>query len=440
MLIYGIDGGLLLLSTLVFTAIFVLLYWRHILSLFDPLNLFIVGEISASVLMINTVTDHYWWYEFFFFQLAFFLGFSCNALPKASVRVADSKKTPWLTIHPLEFSVLEGAVALLFIVSVVANLYLGATSGFPVFSSDAGVGAKVSEFVGGLGWIKRMNGGMGYFIPCASLVLYVCGRRTRLWLMVAAIETLFVSLSGSKSSIMVLVFMFAYLTHHRGFSTMPAIAGLKKWTKPVMFVAGIWAVTVLAAEGGTWTDAWSKFLVRIVAYGDVVLFYYRPGIIQDFSGHTAFEFIGYVLNPILGMLRLAPYQDPLGYRMVTDIVGERALATILGPNTCFYVAADIFFGPIGGLFYSAVLGYLFSYVRRLFFCKRGLGLIGFTSLFTVSMLVFALPIDTQYFVSLMSDTFLLVFAAIAISYMAVVGARGWVTDLGSVAPADYLET
>jgi hypothetical protein len=56
------------------------------------------------------------------------------------------------------------------------------------------------------------------------------------------------------------------------------------------------------------------------------------------------------------------------------------------------------------------------------------------------MLVFALPIDTQYFVSLMSDTFLLVFAAIAISYMAVVGARGWVTDLGSVAPADYLET
>jgi hypothetical protein len=56
------------------------------------------------------------------------------------------------------------------------------------------------------------------------------------------------------------------------------------------------------------------------------------------------------------------------------------------------------------------------------------------------MLIFALPMDTQYFVSLMSDTFLLVIPAIGISYMAVVGARGRVTDPGNVASADYLET
>jgi hypothetical protein len=70
------------------------------------------------------------------------------------------------------------------------------------------------------------------------------------------------------------------------------------------------------------------------------------------------------------------------------------------------------------------IGYLVSFVRKLFFSPPKLGVIAFVSLLTLSIHIAVLPIDAQYFVSLLLDTFAPVGAALAISYLAVVAATG----------------
>src|SRR5208283_3649320 len=95
------------------------------------------------------------------------------------------------------------------------------------------------------------------------------------------------------------------------------------------------------------------------------------------------------------------------------LAGQNSPDTTVGPNTGFYVAGHIYFGAVGGFFYSMTIGYLVSFVRKLFF-----------SLLTLSIHIAVLPIDAQYFVSLLLDTFAPVGAALAISYLAVVAATG----------------
>ncbi len=409
-------------SAALFTAIYVLAYRRYIFSIFDPFNIPLVTAIFASVLMVNVVDDRRWWFQFFSFQIAFFLGFSRNKLPRRSPAPAKGAGRTCLALFPQDLDVLEGATALLFLLALGANLYLGATAGFPIFDSRAGT-AKVDTFVGGLGAVKRINDGIGVFVPCAALVLYACGRHKRWWLSVALVEVGITGLSGSKSAVLLFVFILASLTHHEAFRAWGATARLKQWTKPVMVAAVTWAVAVLYIEGGAGIgEAATRLLVRILFYGDMVLHYYHPNVIAHFAQYGPLTYLTDMLNPILGMLRLVPYREPLGYTMVGLLAGQNTPGTVVGPNTCFYVAGHIYFGGAGGFFYSMFIGYSVSFARKLFFSRPKIGVIAFVSLLATSIHIAALPLDAQYFVTLMFDTFAPACVAITISYLAIVAA------------------
>ena len=420
----GLEFANLLWSTVLFAAIYVLAYRRYIFSLFDPFNVALVTSIFASVLMVNTVDDRRWWWQFFSFQLAFFLGFSRNKLPPSSPIRAEGAGKAYFSTLSEEMRVLEGAVALLFVVALAANLYLGATAGFPIFAGDAGM-AKVSAFVGGLGAVKRVNDGIGVFVPCAALVLYACGRHKKWWLTVVLIEMILSCLNGSKSAVLLFVCVLATATRHEAFRTMAVTARLNQYARRLMAAAVLWAIAVLGIEGGVGVGeaAW-HFLVRIVFSGDMVLHYYHPDVIAHFAKYGPMTYLTDMLNPILGFLRLVPYREPLGYTMVGLLAGQNSPDTTVGPNTGFYVAGHIYFGAVGGFFYSMTIGYLVSFVRKLFFSPPKLGVIAFVSLLTLSIHIAVLPIDAQYFVSLLLDTFAPVGAALAIYYLAVVAATG----------------
>lgn len=418
----GLEFANLFWSTALFTAIYVLAYRHYIFSFFDPFNILLVTAIFASVLMVNTVDDRRWWFQFFSFQIAFFLGFSRNKLPKRSSAPANGAGRACFALFPQDLDVLEGATALLFLLALGANLYLGATAGFPIFDSRAGM-AKVDTFVGGLGWVKRVNDGIGVFVPCAALVLYACCRHKKWWLTVALVEVGITCLSGSKSSVLFFVFILASLTHYEAFRALGATARLKQWTRPVMVMAVIWAIAVLCVEGSDGAgEAAARFLVRILFYGDMVLYYYHPNVIAHFAQYGPLTYLTDMLNPLLGFFRLAPYREPLGYTMVGLLAGQNTPETTVGPNTCFYVAGHIYFGGVGGFFYSMFVGYSVSFVRKLFFSRPKLGVIAFVSLLATSIQITALPLDAQYFVTLMFDTFAPACVAITISYLAVVAA------------------
>jgi hypothetical protein len=223
--------------------------------------------------------------------------------------------------------------------------------------------------------------------------------------------------------VLLFVFILASLTHHEAFRAWGATARLKQWTKPVMVAAVTWAVAVLYIEGGAGIgEAATRLLVRILFYGDMVLHYYHPDVIAHFAQYGPLTYLTDMLNPILGMLRLVPYREPLGYTMVGLLAGQNTPGTVVGPNTCFYVAGHIYFGGAGGFFYSMFIGYSVSFARKLFFSRPKIGVIAFVSLLATSIHIAALPLDAQYFVTLMFDTFAPACVAITISYLAIVAA------------------
>ena len=418
----GINLVPLLVSTAAFAVVFLLAYRRYIFSIFDPLNVFLVANVFASVLMVNIVEDPKWWYQFFLFQAAFYFGFTRNKVTPSEADDAEHGGKPWFRFSASQVTVLEMATGLLFFISVTANLYMGATAGFPIFS-DVPTQAKISMFIGGLGFVKRINGGLGVFIPCAALVLYAFSRHKRWWLFVVLTEAVILSLGGSKSAILSFVFMIAYLAHHQAFRNDATTRKLQNLLKVIFAFAVLWALIILYIESGTVVGAVAGLLFRAVMFADVIIWYYNPVVMPHFAGLGILDYIFTDLNPILGMFRIVPYQDPLGYTMIELAIGSRVLPTLVGPNVPFYIRSQIYFGLVGGCFYSMLVGYVVSFVRKLFFCSRNVGVIRFACLLTGGVLVFALPIDSSYFVSLCFDTFMPVSIVLAISYLVVSATR-----------------
>jgi hypothetical protein len=105
---------------------------------------------------------------------------------------------------------------------------------------------------------------------------------------------------------------------------------------------------------------------RLMEFGDIML-YYKTQLVRDyFVNFNLVEFILYEFNGILGMLRLTPYYEPLGYQMVKAYWSSSSLFddVVLGPNTVFFVKGHVFFGYVGGILYSFVMGVFSAYFRK----------------------------------------------------------------------------
>jgi hypothetical protein len=105
---------------------------------------------------------------------------------------------------------------------------------------------------------------------------------------------------------------------------------------------------------------------RLMEFGDVML-YYKTQLVRDYF--VNFNLVDFVLNEfngILGMLRLTPYYEPLGYQMVKAYWSTFSFYddVVLGPNTVFFVKGHIFFGYFGGILYSFLMGILSAYFRK----------------------------------------------------------------------------
>jgi hypothetical protein len=121
------------------------------------------------------------------------------------------------------------------------------------------------------------------------------------------------------------------------------------------------------------------------------------------------DYPAHLLNPLLGMLRLAEYQSPLGNLMVQQSLGvSERLSEALGPNTPFYVKGELFFGPVFALGYSFLVGATAAWLRRSFeachwsspvtFCLRG----------TLFLMIPALAMEDSLFISMVLDMLLVV--------------------------------
>ena len=241
---------------------------------------------------------------------------------------------------------------------------------------------------------------MPYITVCIALILFV-GYRRKLHSFIFFITIIMLVLGGSKSALLPVIFAISLLAFHNIFFNAKLIRKVYRILLIIFVLALASAIFVLSIESDNNINiAMFKLFNRLLFNGDVVLYYYEPSVYQYFKDLNLLDFIYHILNGPLGMLRLVPYELPHGYTMVSIYNGGvLPFDSILGPNTPFYVIADIYFGPYFGWLYSLILGLFFGFIRRIFVRYKGRNMFIFSFLIFLVLISFQLITEVSSFFS-----------------------------------------
>lgn len=408
-----VDPFVLLTTGLFFLCAFLFLYRRRILFVFDILSVQALMQAAACTMAVFWIDDVAMKLQFFASQAAFTAGFLLVGRP---ARIASP--VSWDDSRTVD---LEITTFVLFVFVLIGNAWMGLTAGFPLFADDPSI-AKVDLYSGGLGLVKRIDAGPMLFLCAASLLLGLHGRHKRLFRIIFGASVLLCVLGGSKGSLLMPVYLFVYLLGRRDLLNGRAVRLFKYGCGLLIGAGTLLSLFILRTDGGGWTSPVQGLAMRILLYGDVILYYYQPAVLEIFRHHTSLDFISYVLNPILGELRLVPYQTPLGYDMVRyTLSASEELASVLGPNTTFFVAGHIFFGSVCGVVYCGLVGYAFSKCRTLFLSRKTSDPGRLAILLTAATMIAALPIEVPLFTGQIFDTVVFVGASYVAAKLLMLG-------------------
>lgn len=351
----GLDIYLLFSIIGISAVITFIAYRRFIFDLFDPLSFFLLTLIADSALMLVLPWATYLKWEYVGFFLSLWAGFAFRGNPSAT--------HPAVVFNKRALFELEFVLAVLFMVILVGNLYLGLTAGFPLFSLHPSE-AKVTALTGGVGIVRRINMGPYQFFSCGCLLLAVIGYNRRFLLLVLSIATFLVVLSGSKGALLPVIFIVAFLLAHGGLNKNSQFR--MRATKYLVIMLGVGVgigILITTKDTGSLSAGITAYFMRFLMSGDVILFYFpRRDEIMTLVDPNFFEYMHHLLGDLLGMLRIGDYQGSLGSIIVGNDDG-------FGPNSQFFVQSDLFFGPFFGMLYSFIVGYIMASFRARFFEK-----------------------------------------------------------------------
>jgi hypothetical protein len=387
----GLDTNQFLILLAVCGIALILVYGRFVIGALDPLNIFILGTCADCVLMYGLKWNTEDKIHFSFFIVCFTIGFYlARKIPRSH---------PSIHLRSDSLFELEMILVLTAFLLIAANLYLGMTVGFPLLSADPSV-AKVTSFTGGLGTVRHLNQGPFVFLICGCTLLIAVGRRQALALALLLTSSFFVALSGSKGALLPILFVQGFVTFHKGFGVNNRfVQRIKRYSLPTLLAAACVAFAVVLRDTGGWATGAVFLGKRILYFGDVILFYYpNRGGIPQLAGANFISYLQYLLDPVLGMFRIKTYAAPLGSVIARD------LDSGFGPNAQFFVRADIFFGPVFGCIYCAVIGFLCEFFRRQFYALRTSSAIALTASLMVAVSALNLAMESQLFVAEIVDT------------------------------------
>lgn len=358
----------ILLYATVIGLCFWLLYRRYIFSVADPLFIFIVTTTFASVLVVEAVDEPRNVIHYFVCQLCVWAGFALvqERTGNAAVRAYAG------SIQFTDLNLLRYTTYALFGIYLLSNLIILQTKGFALLSNDPSA-SKVTNFQEGFGIFRKVNWAVGGVVSAGLFFLFLLEKKRHL-LILLLVVIFFSALGGSKGALLTYAVTAALFIYHPVFRTQHGLRQMLRKYIPVAVLA-IFSVffTVLIKENEDSEAVLLAFVRRLLYGADSVLFFYAPANVDYFARYSWLDFPAYIANPILGFLRIAPYQEAFGNVMVENTLPPGvSMEVIVGPNSAFYTEGQVFFGYYGAFAYSFALGCLASWVRALFFgLQRG---------------------------------------------------------------------
>jgi oligosaccharide repeat unit polymerase len=368
---YLIDDSYLYLTVLAFCmAIYWCLLRKFIFSIFDPLFVLTIFSCFGGAVVIFMfwlqIIEYKYFLSYILTQIAFILGvrvfkpINVDKLILLKPVKRDSENTSLLLV-------LYILVSLIYISTQIITYMI---AGVPLFQQS-----RLDFFVS--------DSGFGLF----SRVIYSTSLATMFLLMYrfekwngnvyAKMYDIFVliniiinaTLSGSKSSMLILLSITFYygLFSIRKNGNLLFFNKVKKYQYIITGMAVVVAVAVsLIQDSSSYGQniGLLSFLNRLILSGDVFINAYPNSVIENMEWHNPLLVI---FQDFLGLFRLISWQDApttLGIELYRYF--DPAAATV-GPNPRHNVFGYVYFGYVGSLFYSFLIGAILSFTRTKLF-------------------------------------------------------------------------
>lgn len=395
-----------LLLSAAFLGLFLFLYRRRIISIFDPLIMLAMAQTAQCVIAPTFIHSNFLLLQFFASQAALVFGYLLIPAPRM---ITGEGKMIWTARDVL---IAEWTIAILFVLLIAANLWLGIAAGFPLFT-DNPVDAKFTLYTGGLGLVRRINSAAGMFVPAGALLLAAKGKHKAFFGVLFAACLPIAAVNGSKGPLIIFLQLIGYVLYRRDLV-------LEKVRKKLWLLSLVLVVTsiflgvfVLYIISNDWQLAAQGLLERLLHNGDAVVFYYDPRVLPHMASLGPIDFLNTIFIPILGGFHLVAYRADLGHQMILDYMNYSPLADdISGPNTNFFVVGHVYFGSFFGVVYCAAVGYFVAWTRNLFLRARKVSPLRLTWFLALAVSVYNLPTEVDLFTSPLFDMAWMVLIAV----------------------------
>ena len=395
-----------LFSTGIILVILLFIFRRHIVHIFDPLLFYIITQAFSIELAFLIVKDPLYLINFLGCQIFFLCGFFCFA--GKGLEKADLLNSRFFqNTNLFQISLIKWYAIFATFFLVVGNLILIKANGFTLFAEDPSA-AKVTNFTGGFGIVKRMNWGMLYLTGLCLLIVSIFKRDIKYAALILLL-VLILAQGGSKGALLYFIFLIALLNCFTDIKLNPlfkkARIGSIFLLVFAIFIAGLILST---GSSGDTHDMLFRLATRFLFYGDSMIYYFDHYSVQHFSNYNFIDFLKDEFNSVLAFLRLSPYKEALGYRLINYYYNINS--EIFGPSVPYYVKGNIYFGYYGAFVYSFVIGAITGFVRNRFYTivrKGSPSLLYSILILHLNLFIYTLAQDSPVFISVLFDTFLL---------------------------------
>ena len=376
---------LFLLSTVIAIVVYIVICKQTFLSILDPFTLPLIGSIFGCAVVIflylsqNISASNF--YSYIFTQIAFWGGF---------ILAQNSKLLSFRTHLKIKIKNEQDFAKHIFITCIIfdicCQLLFYIILGIPALMTSR---LDATSEGGGAGILLRIINvcrPIAIFISASYLfnknISHTQRKQCFIYIVYLCIVLL---LNGAKSGILIITTaLFNYIYLYRN-TVKTLYTKLKTNEVKYASILMLFPIAVICIQIGNsgFFVAFSELINRFVSFGDTYWMAYPNDSWQSIDNTHPFYAI---FAGILGSLRILPWSslpNPIGldlFRLYYD------LDTLMGPNARHNVFGLIYFGQVGSIIFSLIIGIGAGKLRKLFKTFDGSSIITaiFISLFYTS--------------------------------------------------------
>lgn len=419
----------LIVYALIFLAaltVYVFLLKTAIFSWYDPLfiyvilNSFAIAFVTYLYFIENSINVFYY-ATFLISTLFFVLGILFG---NRRFRRGQAQNDMQINYTQRKYSaVLDIILDISLVILLAANILLFAVKGeIPILSSNPSE-AKVLLYTGGFGIVRRINFTL-LTVTTAIIFLKLFHpsikvkkrKKFSLHLKLFLVFLIVISQAGKGSLLIFITVLFYVMMINRLYKNYVFVRRINKSMIAIFCFAVLYMVLVVYLSHGK-SPLLQSIITRFVSAGDVFYFFYSYDIFARFN-YNLFDFLYRSLNPLLGMLRVADYEQPIGSLVLFHSIGMKPNG--FGPNSQHYIEGLLFFGKYFFWLYSFAIGYIIAFTRTglLIHIKKRPNQLNFLFYIVFSSMILSIATESSYFLLTFYDTLLCLTPIIVISLIA----------------------